>query len=59
LRRIEKGMIGTNYPKADIVVPVRRMIVVPGRATQILGIIVPRAAAQRTGGSVTGSLPLF
>ena len=59
LTRIERGMIGTDNPKADIVVPVRRMIVVPGSATQIIGIIVPGTAAQRTGRSITGSFPSF
>ncbi len=52
-------MIGTHYPKADIVVRVRRIVVVPGRATQVVGIIVPGTAAQRAGRSITGSFPLF
>jgi len=50
-------MIGTNKPKPDIVVPVRRMIVVPGRATEIIGIVVPRTAAQGAGRSIIGSFP--
>jgi len=55
--RIEPGMIGTNKPKPDIVVPVVRMIVVPGRATEIIGIVVPRTAAQGAGRSIIGSFP--
>ena len=52
-------MIGTNYPKTDIVVRVAGGIVVPGRATQIVGIIVPGTAAQSTGRSVVGSFPVY
>ncbi|MEI6757309.1 MAG: hypothetical protein WCK85_05580 [Chlorobium sp.] len=59
VRRIERGMIGTNYPKTNIVVCVAGGIVVPGRTTQIVGIIVPGTAAQRTGRSVVGSFPVY
>jgi hypothetical protein len=50
-------MIGANNPKTDIVVPVVRIVVVPGRAAQIIISVVPRAAAQGSDGSVEGSFP--
>lgn len=39
-------MIGTHNSKANVVVPVVRIVVVPVRARQILRVVVPRAAAQ-------------
>ncbi len=50
-------MIGTNNPKPDIVVPVLWIVVVPGRATQIIGIVVPGAATQSAALSFAGSFP--
>ena len=49
------GMIGTNNTKTDIVVPVVRIVVVPGRARQIGRFVVPRTPAQRKG----AQLPVF
>ncbi len=54
---IETGMIRANNSKTDVVVPVIRIVPVPGRATQIIRFVVPRTPAQRTGGSLTGSFP--
>ena len=48
----ETGMIGANNSKTNVVVvPVVRIVVVPGRTTQILRFVVPRTAAQSFGGS--------
>ena len=54
---LKTGMIRADNSKTDIVVPVRRIVVVPGATTQIVCIVVPRAPAQRTGTSKTGSFP--
>jgi hypothetical protein len=47
------GMIGAHNSKTNVVVvvPVGRIVVVPGRTTQILRFVVPRTAAQSFGRS--------
>ncbi len=50
-------MIGANNSKTNVVVPVLRIVVVPGRAEQIISIVVPRAAAQSNDGSATDPFP--
>jgi hypothetical protein len=50
-------MIGADNTKTDVVIPVVRIVVVPGGATQIISIVVPRATAQRTVSSITDALP--
>jgi hypothetical protein len=52
-------MIRANNSKTNVVVVPVRIVVVPGRATQIIRFVVPRTAAQRTGESLTGSFPLY
>lgn len=39
-------MIGTQNSKANVVVPVVRIVIVPVRARQILRVVVPRATVQ-------------
>jgi len=46
-------MIGANNSKPVVVVPVVGVVVVALVTTQIVGIVVPGAAAQRTDASVT------
>jgi hypothetical protein len=50
-------MIGAKNTKTDVVVPVVRVVVVPGGAAQIFSIVVPGAPAQRTGATMPDSLP--
>jgi hypothetical protein len=43
------------HPKANIVVPVVEVVVVPRRRPRILIVVVPRPAAQDPGGVFTGN----
>lgn len=53
------GLTRANYPKANNVVPARRKILDPGRATQTTGKIAPGTAAQRTGKLFVCIIPIL
>lgn len=42
---------GNHHPETVVVVPVVRVVVVPVRGTDVVVVVVPRAAAQHAGAS--------